>query len=50
MLLLRFVLFLVGLVLALSRRDVKDRLGRITGSGWEKIRGTVGMGVKVSYI
>lgn len=50
MLLLRFVLFLMGLVLALSRRDVKERLGRITGSGWEKIRGTVGMGVKVSYI
>lgn len=50
MLLLRFVLFLMGLILALSRRDVKDRLGRITVSGWEKIRGTVGMGVKVSYI
>lgn len=50
MLLLRFVIFLVGLILALSRRDVKDRLGKITGSGWEKIRRTVGMGVKVSYI
>lgn len=50
MLLLRFVLFLMGLILALSRRDVKDRIGRITGSGWEKIRRTVGMGVKVSYI
>lgn len=50
MLLLRFVLFLMGLILALSRRDVKDKLGRITGSGWEKVKRTVGMGVKVSYI
>lgn len=50
MLVVRFVLFLMGLILALSRRDVKDRLARITGSGWEKIRRTVGMGVKVSYI
>lgn len=49
-LLLRFVLFLMGLILALSRRDVKDKLGRVTGSGWEKIKRTVGMGVKVSYI
>ena len=46
MALLRFVLFLLGLVVALSRRDVKDRIGR----GWDKIRQTVGMGVKVSYI
>lgn len=50
MLLLKFVLFLMGVVLALSRRDVKDRIRRITGSGWEKIKETVGMGVKVSYI
>lgn len=48
--LLRFVLFLVGLIVAFSRRDVKDRMGRLTGAGWDKIRKTVGMGVKVSYI
>ncbi len=46
MVLLRFVLFLVGLVAALSRRDVKDRLA----VGWNKVKRTVGMGVKVSYI
>lgn len=49
-LVLRFVFFLIGLILALSRRDVKDRIGSITRSGWEKVRRTVGMGVKVSYI
>ncbi|KAL8876429.1 MAG: hypothetical protein Q9192_008866, partial [Flavoplaca navasiana] len=44
--LLRFVLFLVALLVALSRRDVKDRVTRITGVGWEKVKRTVGMGVK----
>ena len=48
--LLRLVLFLVGLIAAFSRRDVKDRLGRLTRTGWDKVRRTVGMGVKVSYI
>jgi len=48
--LFRFLLFLIGLIVAVSRRDVKERLGRLTGAGWDKIRRTVGMGVKVSYI
>ncbi len=48
--LLRFVLFLMGLIVALSRRNVKDGLGRMTGAGWDKLRRTIGMGVKVSYI
>ena len=50
MLLLRFVLFLMGLIVAFSRRDVKDRLGRLTGAGWDKVKRTVGMGLKISYI
>lgn len=48
--LLRFVFFLAALVLALSRHDVRERVARILGSSWNKLRGTVGMGVKVSYI
>ncbi|KAL8912380.1 MAG: hypothetical protein Q9171_002566 [Xanthocarpia ochracea] len=48
--LLRFVLFLIALLVALSRRDVKDRIARMTGAGWDKIKRTVGMGVRVSYI
>ena len=48
--LLRTILFLVALVVALSRRDVKERIRRITGVGWGKLKSTVGMGVKVSYI
>ena len=46
MALLRFVFFLLGLIMALSRRDVKERIAR----GWDKMRQTIGMGVKVSYI
>ena len=50
MVLLRMVLFLMGVIVAFSRRDVRDRIRRITGAGWDKVKGTVGMGVKVSYI
>ena len=50
MVLLRTVLFLVGVITTFSRRDVRDRLRGITDSSWDKVRRTVGMGVKVSYI
>lgn len=50
MVLLRFVFFLAALVLALSRHDLRESVARILGSSWNKLRGTVGMGVKVSYI
>ncbi|KAF5866426.1 hypothetical protein ETB97_011978 [Aspergillus alliaceus] len=46
----RTLLFLLGLLVALSRQGVRERLQRITGAGWQKVRGTLGMGVKVSYI
>ena len=50
MILLKTILFLTGLILAVSRRDSKERARGITRVGWDKIKGTVGMGVKVSYI
>ncbi|PWY70701.1 peroxisome proliferation protein peroxin 26 [Aspergillus eucalypticola CBS 122712] len=46
----RTLLFMLGIIAALSRQDVRERIRRITGSGWQKLKGTVGMGVKVSYI
>jgi uncharacterized membrane protein len=49
MILLRTLAFIVALLL-LSRRDIKDRVKRIMGTGWNKVRATAGMGVKVSYI
>ncbi|KAE8154731.1 hypothetical protein BDV25DRAFT_94343 [Aspergillus avenaceus] len=46
----RTLLFLLGILVAFSRQGVRDRFRRITSAGWQKIKGTVGMGVKVSYI
>lgn len=46
----RLVLFVLGMVMALSRQDVRERIQRVTGTGWNKVKGTIGMGVKVSYI
>lgn len=50
MILLRLLAFIVALLLVLSRRDVKARVKKIMGNGWNKVRATAGMGVKVSYI
>ncbi|KAH9210740.1 hypothetical protein DL95DRAFT_342609 [Leptodontidium sp. 2 PMI_412] len=47
---LQFLAFLIGFLVVLSRRDVKERLKRILGGGWQKVKQTAGMGVKVSYI
>ncbi|KAL4769005.1 hypothetical protein BDW60DRAFT_109825 [Aspergillus nidulans var. acristatus] len=47
---LRLLLFLLGIIFALNRPNIRERIKRIAGSGWQKVRGTVGMGVKVSYI
>jgi hypothetical protein len=48
--LLRTLIFLVGLLIALSRREIRDRVRRALGDGWGKLLGTIGMGVKVSYV
>lgn len=46
----RLLAFLLALLMALARRDVRDRLTRMRESSWDKIKSTIGMGVKVSYI
>ena len=46
----RLALFVAALIAALRQRRVTDRIGRMTGQGWDKVKRTVGMGVKVSYI
>ena len=50
MILLRTLAFVVGILAVMARRDVRERIKRITGHGWQKVRQTAGMGVKVSYI
>ncbi|EED22829.1 conserved hypothetical protein [Talaromyces stipitatus ATCC 10500] len=44
---IRTILFTLGFILALSRQDVRARIQRLTNSSLQKIRGTVGMGVKL---
>jgi hypothetical protein len=50
MILLRTLAFIVTILAVMARRDVRERIKRITGQGWQKVRQTAGMGVKVSYI
>jgi hypothetical protein len=47
---LRVLLFLVAFFMAYSRPEVRERVRAVIGRSWEKMRRTVGMGVKVSYI
>ena len=48
--LLKMLVSVLAIIMALSRRDIRERAKRILGGGWDKVRNTVGMGVKVSYI
>ncbi|KAK5701276.1 hypothetical protein LTR17_022733 [Elasticomyces elasticus] len=48
--LFRFLMFMLAFVLVAARRDVRVRVRRMVEQGWGKVRKTVGMGVKVSYI
>jgi hypothetical protein len=50
MALFRTFLFLLAFLLAIGRRDLRERVMRLIRAAWEKVRRTVGMGVKVSYI
>lgn len=46
----RTILFLIAFALAFGRRDLRERIMRVIRNAWDKVRRTVGMGVKVSYI
>jgi nitrate/nitrite transporter NarK len=50
MALMRTVLFLLMFALAFGRQEVRERVRRLLRKMWAKVQGTVGMGVKVSYI
>jgi len=47
---LRFILFLLAFIMAFSQKQIRDRTRRIVGQSWDKVRATIGMGTKVSYI
>ncbi|KAI1340496.1 hypothetical protein F5Y15DRAFT_406780 [Xylariaceae sp. FL0016] len=52
MLLMRFLAFIVSIVVMFSNRNIRERIQRIMGSGWAKVKQTAGMGVKrrVTYV
>ena len=50
MALFRTLFFLLAFALAFGRRDLRERIMRIVRNALDKVRRTVGMGVKVSYI
>ncbi|KAI8958958.1 hypothetical protein F5Y11DRAFT_334471 [Daldinia sp. FL1419] len=49
-LLMRLLAFIVGIIVMFGRRKVRERVRQILGTGWNKVKTTAGMGVKVSYI
>ncbi|KAK4940906.1 hypothetical protein LTR10_019059 [Elasticomyces elasticus] len=48
--LLRSLLFILAFVMAFSQKQVRERARKLLNTSWAKVRGTVGMGTKVSYI
>lgn len=50
MVLLRFLMFMVAFLLIIARRDLRLKLKRAIDTSWTKVKQTVGMGTKVSYI
>ena len=47
---LRTLLFLIAFSIAFGKRDLRERIMRLVRQAVDKVRRTVGMGVKVSYI
>ncbi|EXF78011.1 peroxin 26 [Colletotrichum fioriniae PJ7] len=46
MLLMRLVAFILGLVVMFGQKNVRERIQRVLGNGWNKVKATAGMGVK----
>lgn len=50
MLLMRFLAFIITLVLMFGKKNMRERISRLLATSWSKVKATAGMGVKVSYI
>lgn len=46
----RFLMFILTFIVMFSRPEIRDRVRRIVATSWQKLKRTVGMGVKVTYI
>ncbi|OTB18004.1 hypothetical protein K445DRAFT_9846 [Daldinia sp. EC12] len=49
-LLMRLLAFIIGVIFMFGKRSIRERVRQILGTGWNKVKATAGMGVKVSYI
>ncbi|KJZ72194.1 hypothetical protein HIM_08459 [Hirsutella minnesotensis 3608] len=49
-LLTRLIVFIIGLLFIIGHRGIRQRMQRILGASWGKVKATAGMGTKVSYI
>lgn len=49
-LLVRLMAFMMGIILMFGNRAIRERVQRVLGASWNKLKATAGMGVKVSYI
>lgn len=47
---IRSVLFLLAFLLAFAREDIRERVKAWLKDAWDRVKRTIGMGVKVSYI
>ncbi|CAG8960010.1 hypothetical protein HYFRA_00013198 [Hymenoscyphus fraxineus] len=50
MFLVQMLAFIIGILVVVSRKEVKTRIRNIMATSWGKVSGTVKMGGKVSYI
>lgn len=50
MLLMRLLAFIIGLVVMFGKKNMRERIARVLGTSWGKVKATAGMGTKVSYI
>lgn len=50
MALMRFVAFILGIIIMMGNKALRERVQRAFGAAWAKVRATAGMGTKVSYI
>ena len=49
-LVMRLLAFIMGLLLMFGSKAIRERVRRLFGSSWAKVKATAGMGTKVSYI
>ncbi len=48
--LMRLLAFIISILVIFGKKNIRERVQRIVGTGWSKMKATAGMGVKVSYI